>query len=341
MTISIVVPVYNAQTRLAACVDSLLGQTYKDIEILLIDDGSSDDSVRICDEYAACNEQIKVYHKTNGGVSSARNYGIEQVVGQYIMFVDSDDVVDPTLCEKLYQKVVNTGCKTSLCGFEREFFVGNELKRSIICLPDCSDILSGEQIKKNYGSLYEKTLLSAVWATLYDLDIIRSNMLKFDTSLYIGEDMLFKQSYLAVDSRIAVVNEPLYHYYCDEKASLTRRIDPQKTIFAKRIFDESVAFMEQLHICDETFTSVSKMHLKHCFILIESIFSKDSALADISKKDYVKDVVFCEQTQSALTCKNDGDKELLIYKLVLKTKCLWIIKLFTFMRLKLKKKLRG
>lgn len=208
-------------------------------------------------------------------------------------------------------------------------------------MPDCDDILSADQMKKHYGTLYEKTLLSAVWATLYNAELIRSNMLRFDSSIYIGEDMLFKQSYFAVDFRIAVVNEPLYHYYCDEKTSLTRRIDSQKTVFAKRLFDESVAFMKQLHIFDETFTSVAKMHLKNCFILIESIFSKDDALANISKKDYVKDIVFCEQTQSALKCNSDGDKELLIYKMVLKTKCLWIIKLFTFMRIKLKKMLRG
>ncbi len=341
MTISIIVPVYNAQERLSACVDSLLAQTEKDIEVLLVDDGSSDDSVKICDEYATKDARVKVYHKPNGGVSSARNYGIEQAHGQYMMFVDSDDVIDETLCEKLLRKVLDTGCNAAVCGFSREFYLKKELKRADIILPDCEDILSEEQVKRYYGGLYEKTLLSAVWATLYCTELIQKNMLRFATDIYIGEDMLFKQSYLALDSHIAVVNEPLYHYYCDEKASLTRRIDPKKVEFAKRIFDESVAFSNRLQVGTEMFSSIAKMHLKNCFILLESVFAADNAMEKLDKKAYMKEIVLCKQTQDALKCNSGGDKELLIYKPILKTRCLWFIKLFTFMRYKVKKMLRG
>ncbi|MBQ5852329.1 MAG: glycosyltransferase family 2 protein, partial [Lachnospiraceae bacterium] len=99
--ISIVVPVYNVEKYLERCVDSLINQTYENIEILLIDDGSKDNSGQMCDEYANKDSRITVYHKENGGLSDARNYGMDRAKGEYIIFIDSDDYVEPNMMEFL------------------------------------------------------------------------------------------------------------------------------------------------------------------------------------------------------------------------------------------------
>ena len=100
--ISIIVPVYNVELYLEKCIESIINQTYTNIEIILVDDGATDSSGNICDLYSKKDSRIKVIHKRNGGLSDARNVGIEKAVGQYLMFVDSDDYIDKTMCEKLY-----------------------------------------------------------------------------------------------------------------------------------------------------------------------------------------------------------------------------------------------
>ena len=99
--ISIIVPVYKAEKYLSRCVDSILGQTYKDLEVILVDDGSPDGSGVLCDAYAAKDSRVRVIHKENGGVSTARNVGLDAAGGDYISFVDSDDYVDPDMYEKM------------------------------------------------------------------------------------------------------------------------------------------------------------------------------------------------------------------------------------------------
>ena len=108
--ISIVVPVYNVEQYLEKCVNSIINQTYKNLEIILVDDGATDSSGNMCDELAKSDNRIKVYHKENGGLSDARNYGVERATGEYIGFVDSDDYIDSEMYEKLYEAIKKRGC---------------------------------------------------------------------------------------------------------------------------------------------------------------------------------------------------------------------------------------
>lgn len=115
--ISIIVPVYNVEKSVGRCVESIIAQTFKNIEILLIDDGSIDDSGTICDKYALKDARVKVIHKKNGGVGSARNVGLDNAIGKYVMFCDSDDYVEPTWCEKMYNSIEESDGFFSFCGY--------------------------------------------------------------------------------------------------------------------------------------------------------------------------------------------------------------------------------
>ena len=114
--VTVIVPVYNVEKYLKKCVDSILCQTLSDIEIILVDDGSTDDSGKICDAYSKKDDRIKVYHKENGGLSSARNYGIEKAKGKYLGFIDSDDYIDPDMYELLMDNLIKFDADMSLCG---------------------------------------------------------------------------------------------------------------------------------------------------------------------------------------------------------------------------------
>ena len=114
-TISIIVPVYNAEKYLHRCVDSILAQTFTDFELLLINDGSKDNSGKICDEYAAKDPRVRVFHKENGGVSSARNMGLDNAKGEWVTFVDSDDWLVHNIYEKMLHKLVEENADLCLC----------------------------------------------------------------------------------------------------------------------------------------------------------------------------------------------------------------------------------
>ena len=113
MLVSIIVPVYNAERYLHRCIDSVLAQTYTNFELLLINDGSKDNSGEICDKYAVKDSRIRVFHKENGGVSSARNMGIDEAKGEWLSFIDSDDWIEPTMYEKMLQELI--GNNADIC----------------------------------------------------------------------------------------------------------------------------------------------------------------------------------------------------------------------------------
>ena len=115
--ISVILPVYNVERYLPKCMDSLFAQTYANLEFLLIDDGSGEACARLCDSYLQNDARVRVFHKPNGGLSDARNYGIPYAVGEYIGFVDSDDYLDLTMYEKLYNRAVETDSDIVTCGY--------------------------------------------------------------------------------------------------------------------------------------------------------------------------------------------------------------------------------
>lgn len=117
--VSIIVPVYNVEKYLKECIESIINQSFSNLEIILVDDGSTDESGNICDDFLNKDKRIKVFHKTNGGLSDARNYGINNSSGKYITFVDSDDLISPIFIDVLYNAIKQYDTHLSICGFQR------------------------------------------------------------------------------------------------------------------------------------------------------------------------------------------------------------------------------
>ncbi|MBR3225041.1 MAG: glycosyltransferase [Atopobiaceae bacterium] len=209
--VSIVVPVYNVERYLPTCVDSLLAQTYTDLEIILVDDGSTDHSPDLCDCYAKKNEHVRVVHKPNGGLSSARNAGIDVAEGTYIAFVDSDDYVDPCYIETLYNAITSSDADLALCAFD----LVDESRQRLGTISLDPGIMSTEGFWGRYfveGSSSVPTGASAAvvaWNKLYKRSI-------FSTLRY-AEGRLYEDEYILCDvisncKRIVAVSDVLYFY---------------------------------------------------------------------------------------------------------------------------------
>ncbi|MEE1220147.1 MAG: glycosyltransferase family 2 protein [Ruminococcus sp.] len=214
--ISIVVPIYNSEKYLCNCIDSILCQSFDDFELILVDDGSTDSSASICDNYEKLDNRVNVIHKTNGGVSKARNTGIDVASGKFICFIDSDDSVNSDYLEKLYLAYEND-IDLSVVGYN--WIKNNCVTNFTVFNNEPETIID----KNNIMFLYEKVMISAPWCKLYKLDIIKENKLIFPEDLSLGEDLIFNFSYLDFVNRIKIINTPLYNYNTDNENSLLQK----------------------------------------------------------------------------------------------------------------------
>lgn len=168
--VSVIIPVYNVEQYLKQCLDSVINQTYKNLEIILVDDGSTDNSGKICDEYALKDTRIKVIHKDNGGLSDARNTGLKIATGEYITFIDSDDDIELDMVEYLYSVLIKFNCKMSVC--THNVIKNNRTKKSFNLKEDFK-LSSFDCIKK---MLYHDGTDTSAWAKLYKKDLFENIM---------------------------------------------------------------------------------------------------------------------------------------------------------------------
>lgn len=228
--VSIIVPVYNVEQLLSRCLDSLLEQSFLNIEIILVNDGSTDSSPNICDRYAKNEKRIRVIHKSNGGLSSARLAGFLQASGKYVSFIDSDDYIAPDMIEQLFCSAEDKNAQLAMCGYT--VVNGNDKKQCL--LPFKSDLIEKQDIHENYilpliGRIHQKGRINIpgfMWIRLYLRDLIDPSFFLSERE-YFTEDDLFQLLYADKVERIAIVQSALY-FYCQNPGSLSLRYRPEK-----------------------------------------------------------------------------------------------------------------
>lgn len=201
--ISVIIPIYNVENYLKRCIDSVINQTYKNLEIILVDDGSKDNCGKICDEYAKVDSRIQVIHKINGGLSDARNAGLKVATGDYIYYIDSDDYIDNDMLEIMKKNLEKYNADISICGIYKECENGNyTLKRNNVI-----EIMNSKEalIKLNSFSSFDM----AVWNKLYKKYIVDGIEFPFGKK---SEDYFVMYQYFDRASNIVVIPESKYHY---------------------------------------------------------------------------------------------------------------------------------
>lgn len=205
--ISIIIPVYNISTYLDGAIESIVHQTHRNIEIILVDDGSTDGSSLICDNWAKKDNRIKCIHQGNAGVSVARNVGMSLCSGEYILFVDGDDEIAPDMCEKLLTKLKNDGSDASYCGFVNVF---QDKTEKVI---PRSKILSGNEVM--YELVTDLSFFTAIWNKLFTRTSLldcNGNFIEFSQGIYIGEDALWLSKVLKNVKKMSAVPSALYFW---------------------------------------------------------------------------------------------------------------------------------
>lgn len=246
MVFSIIVPVYNVENLLTRCVESIVNQTYKDIEIILVDDGSNDNCPALCDEYALKDKRIKVIHKQNGGLSDARNAGLDIATGDYIIFVDSDDYIERDTCQKIAQ------CINQL---NPDIVIGGAAVEGGKCNLN-HPIFTGTISGKEYllQAYKEKIAPMAAWLNIYRRDFLNQNHLQFKYGILHEDEQFTPRAFLLAQNVICL--DYCFYHYIIRNNSITTQKDKRKN--ASDLYD---TFTELKKIYEKIETKELKKYL--------------------------------------------------------------------------------
>ena len=278
--ISIVVPVYKSEQTLHRCVDSLLRQTYGDIEVLLVVDGSPDRSAEICEEYAEKDSRVRVFYRNNEGVSRARNCGVENATGEYICFVDSDDFIEANTCGRMLEILEKEQADLVIAGFHH-WYLGRDVKKR----PREEKTYTKEAFSGAFLDLYEDGYLNMPWNKLFKRELIKEG---FPHDLNLGEDLLFNLAYIRQVNRVAVTKEMFCHYIqADTKNTLSTKRRADKLEIAARICEMTKAFYRELAGDAADMTRIHAKFVKEFLDEVEGL-AFDKGLTSAEKKELIR-----------------------------------------------------
>lgn len=224
--ISYIVAIYNTEKYLKRCIDSLLAQTYNNIEILLVNDGSTDGSRNICDEYAGMDSRIQVLNKTNGGLSDARNHGMRFAKGDYVIFVDSDDWCSPLQAQMLENAIKSSESDIFVYGYYNDFSnekITKEFSLDAFLEKNGIRVYSGKEIRVAIFQLEQSGIFNTVWNKMYRRNFLIENHFEFELDGMPGEDLLFNTGCFKSASGVCLCNCMLYHYMVQDEVTLSRK----------------------------------------------------------------------------------------------------------------------
>jgi glycosyltransferase involved in cell wall biosynthesis len=281
MKISVIVPIYNTEQYLSRCLDSIISQSFTDFELLLIDDGSTDGSGLICDSYADRDRRIRVFHKQNGGVSSARNLGIDKAQGEWLYFVDSDDELLPGGLSTLVDNI-SDDVDVTMGGFESIDELGNvtrEATKSVnLRLSRKESVITLYRGQGCCGYFF----LGYTWQRLFRKSLVDRFSLRFDTSIAVKEDTLFVMQYVRRSNGITqFATQPIYRY-CQRPNSA---MEQTKQGFDPKYVSSFYALVKMKHEVDSMFNRLSMPS----FVAKQAVYDRYISIIGIMDDNQVKD----------------------------------------------------
>lgn len=326
--ISVIVPVYNVEKYISECIESLINQTFKDIEIILINDGSTDRTGEICRKYSEDDNRILLIDKENEGLSIARNTGLSMAKGEYIAFVDSDDFIDHNMLEIMYDKAIETKADIIKCNARilRGPSKHNRLKETEVYSKLLEKVDFIEEIVKKDIVIGNNSMVA--WGNLYKKDIIESNKLKFVKIIGL-EDYLFNMQYFKYVERYCLISNRLYNYRVLNN-SLSRTFNPN--IFNDLLFveNERQIFFEELNMSDkENEILASKWLLKYIDSIIYLMHLYKNKLSKNEKYEYIYNIVTNHIVRNNIRKLKDNNRMNLLEKLIDREKISEIIILYS------------
>lgn len=265
--ISVIVPVYNVELYLKRCLDSIINQTLSDIEIICVNDGSTDNSVNILDEYAQKDDRIKIVSQVNAGLSAARNTGLKYVSGEYISFIDSDDWIDLDFYEKMYQSAVETNSDIAVCGIKR-VYNGKESILWDFTEQKCSVNNEEKYLFTNCPNR------NAVWHKIYKTKFLLDTNILFEEGRYY-EDKFWTPQILYLANQVVTVPAVYYYYFRDNQLSIVKCTNKNKKMQQDRhlALNFALNFLKKNNINLDNFIEENRVY-KFCGFRILKIAQK-------------------------------------------------------------------
>lgn len=288
--LSIIVPVYNVDPYLTCCLDSILAQTFGDFEVLLIDDGSTDISGAICDNYAKRDSRIRCFHKENGGHMSARQAGFRQSSGKYVTFVDSDDWIDPSMYQTMCAVAKEHDADVICCNYTA-VTPKKEIKRLDFCTPGLYD---RQQLEKEVypnmlfsGSFFHYGVSPSLCTKLFRRSLFEKHLFQVPLSLKLGEDGLAVYSCLLEASSVCFLPESFY-YYRSSSSSLTHTIDFGRLAENHLLFDTYDKLIDLIvHPCMER--QLLYYYAYQCLLTLPPVFHNELKSEHSLKKEFLSE----------------------------------------------------
>lgn len=311
--VSIIVPVYNAEAYIGACIESIQRQTYQNIEILLVDDGSKDSSKAICDRYGSEDSRIKVFHRSNHGVSSTRNYGIEHASGDYIQFVDADDSLESETVEENLKFAKKTNADLVFFSFRYYILDENRIKENAFTQDFVGN--AEEFFEKYFCTLIDRELINPPWNKLIRKELIRNGTIRFNENYSICEDMAFSVELLNASKRVAFNHKMYYHYNLKSTGSLVFNFHENYFEALSYYYERAMEYCNRfsnrekaVKKLDTSFSNLSIMYLKQV--------SCHDAWDKRYRYDRLQSIIKDEKLKKALTNADLNKKKKIIFFLM-------------------------
>ena len=274
--ISVVIPIYNVEVYLEQCLSSVVGQTYSNLEIICVDDGSTDRSGEILDRFAAEDDRIVVIHQPNGGVSAARNTALDRCTGDFIGFVDGDDWLEPDMYETLIGNIIADDIDISACGYFED--VGGQARpvRNLLPVPECPTDMR-EFLKYIYIRDKYRGVASYLWTRLFRRRFVVEEGLRFQPEISISEDQIFTAQCYVRARRSVYTAKTLYHYVQHAESAMhniLRRLDGLGSCAA---FQTVIDLYEERDIDSAVIDYVKRFYVYHAYVLLQMAFQYNVA----------------------------------------------------------------
>jgi len=280
---SIVIPIYNAEKYLPKTLDSVSKQAFGAFEVLLIDDGSNDGSADICMEFVNKDERFHLYQKSNGGVCSARNYGIEKAIGEYILFIDSDDIVESVMLEECLMKMQKSGADILLFGMKFDI---EKQKKIVKSYQKCFTpvVFDSRELDNYYKELYENNYVTSMCNRITKMKLIRENNLRFNEKITNYEDMVFSLESLRYAEKIQSTNKCYYHYILHDEFGMSRKYKPNLSTTIPETVELLIKNLDSLPLSEATRAWAHKDIQRILWIGVANICREKASVHEKSQK---------------------------------------------------------
>lgn len=299
--VSVIIPVYNADKYIEKCVNSVVNQSYTNIEIILVNDGSQDNSLDLCKRLCYDHQNVICINQINSGPSSARNAGIEAATGEYLQFVDADDYIDSDMTQQLIDRIQDDNTDLVICGY-RNIYLDDDIQvKKINNNIGIFGVLTQKELAKFFYELYSNLFVNSPCNKLYKSKLLHKNRIRYNESFSLGEDLLFNLDYLKCCSSISIESSCYYNYIHRNNETLTNKYFVDRYEIQSLLFNSIRNFLKY----NNEYNKNNMKYIEHLYvkIVLSTISELYSVQCDLNPQEvYLKltKIVNCEQLINAL-----------------------------------------